>query len=233
MMNNGWDKSLEYYNSFDVIPDLRKQHASLISRVIDIDGLERVEIIETGASQNFDDGCFGLFLAHAAREKHGKFFSVDVDEEILGKSSSMYMKNLDNYDGINSFLSDSVSFLEQYEGRPTIVHLDSWDLDIYNPEPSMLHGFLEFVAIKDKMDTGSYIIVDDNFIRGTFIFWNVYYDGELVKSEEYKVEQEILGKGSMIYHYCKRYDSEWEIIVDMFEEGPLRWKNQKLILRKK
>ncbi len=123
----------------------------------------------------------------------------------------------------------SFDFLKNYEGSPTIVHLDSWDLNIYNPEPSMLHGFLEFLSIKDKMKSGSYVVVDDNFMQGTIIYWNSFSNGELVKTDKYVVRQEILGKGSMIYHYCKMPESEWEILGDHYVDGP----NVKLVIRKK
>jgi len=232
ILSNVWNNSLEYYTSIDTVSDLRKQQADIISRVIDINSLDRIEIIETGASQNFSDGCFGLFLAHLAEERGGKFSSVDLEENILSKSINIYKEMLPNLE-VSSFLEDSVEFLRRYNGKPTIVHLDSYDLNIYDPEHSMLHGFLEFLEIKDKMDSGSYIIVDDNFMRGTCIYWNIYQNGELKETKEYNVEQEILGKGSMIYHYCRKDNSEWEIMADMLEEGPLRWKNQKLILRKK
>jgi len=155
-------------------------------------------------------------------------FSVDLDPEITRLSQEMYSRYLPEY-SLEHLTTDSVQFLENYSGSPTIVHLDSWDIDIYNPEPSMLHGFLEFLAIKDKMESGSYIIVDDNFMKDTLIYWNVFIDGELSQTKEFLVQQEILGKGSMIYHYACRKNSDWELVGDHYKTGP----NIKLILRKK
>ena len=192
-----WNKSLAYYESLESVIQSRKEQARIVSQIIDADSLGRVEIIETGASQNLDDGCFGLFFAHLAKEYGGKFSSVDIDENISLRSSEIYKEYLPSL-CVETFIMDSVDFLKNYDGSPTIVHLDSWDLNIYNPEPSMLHGFLEFLAIKDKMKSGSYIVVDDNFMQGTIIYWNSFLNGELVKTDEYTVRQEILGKGSMI-----------------------------------
>ena len=79
---------------------------------------------------------------------------------------------------VNHYVSDSVKFLEEYNGNPNLVHLDSWDLDMTNPVPSMLNGWLEFVAIKDKMPSGSIILVDDNYMKGTWVNWNIMKDGQ-------------------------------------------------------
>jgi hypothetical protein len=191
--------------------------------------LQDLCLIETGASQNLEDGCFGLLFAHLALENSGEFHSVDINHEISESSKSLFKDNLPEFKGAYHYTKDSVKFLEEFGGCPNLVHLDSWDLDIYNPEPAMLHGFLEFLAIEDKMKSGSYIVVDDNFMRGTIIYWNIFNGGDLVKTEEHEVKQEILGKGSMIYHHCKKPESNWEIIGDHYVAGP----NTKLVIRKK
>jgi hypothetical protein len=41
----------------------------------------------------------------------------------------------------------------------------------------MLHHWLEFVEIESKMPSGSILLVDDNFFRGTTVYWNSL-DGE-------------------------------------------------------
>lgn len=227
-MKNSWNTSLEFYLGIDGLNENRKDQALQVSKSVNLSSLQRIEVIETGASQKLSDGCFGLLFAHLCSLENSKMFSVDLDPEITRLSQEMYGKYLPEM-SINYSIMDSVDFLKQYSGCPTIVHLDSWDLNIYNPEPSMLHGFMEFLAIKDKMESGSYIIVDDNFMRGTTIYWSVFIDGNLSETKEFKVEQEILGKGSMIYHYASRKDSDWELVGDHYKTGP----NIKLILRKK
>ena len=227
-----WKPSLDFYNGLEQVSNQRKDQAQRISDTIDLNHLKAIEVIETGASQSFDDGCFGLLFAHLAKEHGGKFSSIDVDEGISSRSIQLYKDHLPDFDELVNLTMDSVDFLMSYEGSPTIVHLDSWDFDIYNPEPSMLHTFLEFKAIEEKMEEGSYIIIDDNFVRGTFIYWNIFSGGEVVGKREFEVEHEIFGKGSLIYHYCKRKESNWEIVSDLFEEGPHRYTNQKLVIRK-
>lgn len=218
-----WWKSLDFYTSIPEVSDDRKEQAQKVASLIDLNTLNRIEVIETGASQNLMDGCFGLLFAHLANLGGGSFASVDNDKGICDSSIEIFNRFLPDLD-YKASVSDSIKFLERYEGSPTIVHLDSWDLNIFDPEPSMLHGFLEFQAIEGKMESGSYIVVDDNFMRGTSIYWN-WNSGY---QEQYEVRQEILGKGSMIYHYCKKPESRWELLGE-YPSGP----NQKLVLRKK
>lgn len=227
-MGNYWDKSLEFYLGIDGINENRREQARQVYESVDLSSLKRIEVIETGASQNILDGCFGLLFAHLCHTTNSRFSSVDLDYEISQLSKKMYSSYIPKQI-IEHSTMDSVKFLEEYIGNPTIVHLDSWDLDIYNPEPSMLHGFMEFLAIKDKMESGSYIIVDDNFLKGTIIYWNVFVNGIYVKTKEFEVGQDILGKGSMIYHYAAGKNSGWELVGNHYIVGP----NLKLIFRKK
>ena len=188
-----------------------------------------LEIIETGASQNLLDGCFGLYLAKLAEELGGIFSSVDIDPEILEKSRLSYLNFLPNLK-VNHHLGDSVEFLKEYVGSPNLVHLDSWDLDMKNPIPSMLHGWLEFDAIRRKMPSGSICVVDDNFLRDTIVYWNhLDHTGNLFLQEEINVDYDIIGKGSMIYHWAKKEDTDWDLIEDHHQIG----KNVKLILKKR
>ena len=132
---------------------------------------------------------------------------------------------------INFGLSDSVEFLKNYNGSPNLVHLDSWDLDIKNPVPSMLHGWLEFEAIKDKMPSGSIIIVDDNFMKGTTVYWNWFdLEGNYLSTEEIQIDYDIVGKGSLIYHWALKRETDWELLGDHYlpENG-----NVKIILQKR
>jgi len=190
---------------------------------------ERIECIETGASQNLDDGCFGLYLAKIAQSKGGSYHSVDIYEDIVNKSKLIFEKYIPEIN-VNHYVSDSIKFLEEYNGNPNLVHLDSWNLDITNPVPSMLHGWLEFVAIKDKMPSGSIILIDDNYMKGTWVHWNIMmngqYTGDCIKVD---VDYDIVGKGSLIYHWCEKSDTDWDLIGNHYNAGC----NIKLIIKKR
>jgi hypothetical protein len=51
---------------------------------------KELEVIETGASQDFGDGCFGLFFAKLAILSGGIFHSVDIDPDIVKKCSMKF-----------------------------------------------------------------------------------------------------------------------------------------------
>jgi hypothetical protein len=217
---------LDFYKS---ITDKRsKQADSLYSVLVDHFEFDKVECIETGASQNLDDGCFGLYLAKIVESKGGSYHSVDLYEDIINKSKIIF----ENYTPelkVNHSVSDSVKFLEEYDGQPNLVHLDSWDLDLTNPVPSMLHGWLEFVAIKDKMPSGSIILVDDNFLKGTWINWNWIEDGQIINSEVIDINYDIIGKGALVYHWCQKEETEWNLVGDHYIVGD----NIKIIIKKR
>jgi hypothetical protein len=188
-----------------------------------------VECIETGVSYGGNDDNFGIYLAKFTKEYGGRMTSVDINWERADKSQE-YISSIVNGINYTSYTSDSIKFLREYQGSPNLVHLDSYDLDIRNPVPSMLHHWLEFVEIKDKMKSGSILMVDDNYFRGTTVYWNVIdHNGNLVEVQPTDIIQEIIGKGSLIYHAVKEKKvKDWELIGDHYYEGA----NQKLIFRK-
>lgn len=186
-----------------------------------------VEIIETGcSSSNYDN--FGIFLGKFGELYNGKLISVDINENFIESSKKMYSDELPNLQVIHH-LGDSVNFLKSYTGDANLFHLDSFDLDLFNPMPSMLHGLLEFLAIEEKAPKGSICIIDDNWLKGTYIDSVVYVDG--VRTNELKridIEYDIIGKGGLVYHYVKQNKTSWEIIGDHYKPG----NNIKLIFKK-
>lgn len=189
---------------------------------------ENIECIETGASQNFLDGCFGLFLCDLVNQTNGIYHSVDIEYNIVENSKKIYNQYYPNTN-VNHHVMDSIQFLQNYKGIPNLVHLDSWDLDLENPIPSMLHGWLEFDAIKDKIPSGGICIIDDNFLKGTWVSWNIMSDNVLIDNKIIDIDYDIIGKGALIYHWCKNYATDWEIIGNHYNIGP----NIKIIIRKK
>jgi hypothetical protein len=219
-------KELDFYKS---ITDKRLEQTSTVySALLSHFNFDKIECIETGASQNLDDGCFGIYLAKISESSGGVFSSVDIYEDIVNKSKLIFEKYIPGLK-INHYVSDSVKFLEEYTGNPNLVHLDSWDLDITNPVPSMLHGWLEFVAIKDKMSSGSIILVDDNFLKGTWVNWNWIEDGQIINSEVIDINYDIIGKGALVYHWCQKEETEWDLVGDHYIVGD----NIKIIIKKR
>jgi hypothetical protein len=220
-------KELEFYTS---ITERRlSQSIDVYSTLKEHFNFDKIECIETGASQNLDDGCFGLYLGKVVESVGGTYHSVDIYEDIVNKSKELFYRYIPELK-ISHYVSDSVKFLEEYNGSPNLVHLDSWDLDLTNPVPSMLHGWLEFVAIKDKMESGSIIIVDDNFFKDSWVNWDIIVDGNYTgEYQTIDITYDIIGKGSLIYHWCQKENTDWDLIGNNHRVG----ENIKIIIKKR
>lgn len=217
---------LEFYNN---ITDKRYNQSQDVYKALnDHFYFDKVECIETGASSNLEDGCFGLYLAKIAESTGGLYHSVDIYKDIMDKSVDIFNNYIPGFI-INYNISDSIKFLEEYSGSPNLVHLDSFDLDLTNPIPSMLHCWLEFVAIRDKMPSGSIIIIDDNFFKNSWVSWNIMFNNKYTgESKIINIDYDIIGKGSLVYHWCKKENSDWYLISnDRIGE------NVKVIIKKK
>jgi hypothetical protein len=97
---------------------------------------------------------------------------------------------------------------------PNIVHLDSYDLDLFNPFPSTLHHWKEFESIQNLIPKGGIILIDDNWMKDTNLQW-VYPDSEIWKTIEYP----IFGKGANIYHEVLSNRTDFELIGNHYFPG--------------
>ena len=212
-------------NSNDTV---RIQQAEILDKLLTEEfNFDYIECVETGcASGGYDN--FGVYLAKYCKDNNGKFSTVDISEDYINKSKILYHdvigENNNQY-----VVSDSILFLQSYDGKPNLVHLDSYDLDLLNPLPSMLHHWLEFEAIQDKMPSGSLLLIDDNFFKGTFVSWYILNNGVHTDTKRIDIDYDIIGKGSLIYHFVKEKESNWELIGNHYVAGP----NLKLFFRKK
>jgi len=189
---------------------------------------EKIICVETGCSHDWEDGIFGLFFGRAAKESGGSFHSIDISEEYTKKSAEAFSKFIPGLKYIPETM-DSIDFLKRLDIIPNLVHLDSVDLDMSSPFPSALHGWEEFISIKDKMQSGSIIIVDDNYLQGTWLDWRITRGDGSQELKKYNIEYPIVGKGSHIYHWCQKEDTDWDIIGDHYSPGS----NIKVIIQKR
>lgn len=219
--------TLDFFNKHIDNP-IRLEQAKILDQILNEHfNFDYVECIETGCSYGgYDD--FGTYLGHFTENRNGKLSTVDIISDRIVKSKTFYKGLFPKLD-VYFCCGDSVEFLKEYRGCPNLVHLDSWDLEVPNPISSMLHGWLEFVSIKDKMPSGSICIVDDNFLKNTTVYWNTFIDGTKQNTEEINITYDIIGKGSMLYHWVKNYKTEWDLIGNHYNAGA----NIKLILKKK
>ena len=119
------------------------QAKSVLDSFNDKFNFEKIICIETGCSQSWDDGLFGLFLGRATKESGGSFYSVDILEAYNKKSEEIFSKFVPGLD-YHYQTSDSIEYLKNLNIVPNLAHLDSVDFDMSDPLPSTLHGWLEF-----------------------------------------------------------------------------------------
>jgi len=220
---------LEYYLSFN-LDGSRDYQATMVDKIIEQHfNFDYVECIETGVSSgNYDD--FITYLGKLCELKGGVYHSVDNNEDKVKQAIKNINKKLPNLN-FKVWLDDSVNYLKNYVGKPNIVLLDSYDFDPTNPFMSMLHHYNEFLEIKDKMPIGSLIIVDDNYMKDSIIYYNLLYNGELKDTIVYNVTYELYGKGTLIYEAIKENKfPEWELISKDYHIPGV---NLKLVLKKK
>ena len=225
---------VEYINHMrTVIPDYdnsighgtrRKQCETFIESINEDFNFDKLVVLETGSSSSYDDGLFGLFLGYVAKKANGKMLSVDISREIVERSKNIFKSVLPELD-YSAKVEDSLTFLNNIEEIPNLVHLDSWDFDLFNPLPSALHGWEEFKSIESKMKKGSIIIIDDNYIGGTYLQWfhgSGEKDGDVIKYP-------MLGKGAHIYQRVLDCNTDWKLIGSHYTTHD----NIKIIIQKK
>ena len=171
-----------------------------------------INIIETGASHNWNDGMMGLFFAQISQQTGGKMWMVDIDENIISRAKQIFQD--EGITCVEFVVDDSVSFLKKFNDKVDLVHLDSWDLDLMNPFPSALHGWREFDAIKDKLTNDTIVIVDDNFLDGTWVDWNHMINGESFSTERVTISYPCVGKGSHIWWWVQQPENDWKLLSE-------------------
>jgi hypothetical protein len=224
----------EYQNHMrSVIPDYdnsvghgtrRKQCQTLLDSINDEFNFDKLIVLETGASSSYGDGLFGLFLGYVTEKTNGKMTSVDILSEMVEKSELIFKNALPNLDYF-THTEDSVSFLKNIKEIPNLVHLDSWDFNLFDSLPSALHGWEEFKAIESKMEKGSIIVIDDNYRKGTYVQW-FHGDGS---EDSMVIQYPMVGKGAHIYQHVLNNDTDWKLIGTHYDTHD----NIKIIIQKK
>ena len=115
-------------------------------------------IVETGTSAYGTDSS-RLFDSYVTRFG-GRFYSVDINPLARRRLTFQHSRNS------HFIVSDSLSFLESFQLKSTdskidLVYLDSWDVDWSNPDESAIHGYNEYIRIRDCLKSGSIIVIDD------------------------------------------------------------------------
>ena len=157
-----------------------------------------MNIFETGSSAWGANSSvlFDLYI----RKFGGTFITVDIRNEPSIELNKILSKNS------KTFTQDSVEFIDQYSTsyfeNIDLIYLDSFDLDLDNPEPSMNHGYKEFSLLDEKIKIGCIIIIDDTPCDLK------YFKNQIIENEASKI---VPGKGALILEEIKE-NNKYEIL---------------------
>lgn len=159
-------------------------------------------IVETGSSAWGTNS--SLLFDSYIKEFGGVFLTVDLREQ----AASDLRPKLSEYS--QAFTGDSVVFLEKLElpehfSSISLAYLDSYDLDLENPQPAMQHGLLEFHAVHPFLAEGSILVVDDTPIEFSLLgnqAWKHFRDDGLVPGKGALIlRSPLITQYDVLYHH--------------------------------
>lgn len=145
--------------------------------------------METGSSAHGTDST--RLWAKYVELFGGRAFSVDISPEPSNK-----LGNLGPL--VSLHVDDSVSFLRRFElpegfQKIDLLFLDSWDVDVRDPQASMVHGHSELLTAMKFLSRGSLVLIDDTPINTAL--WGL----NAPLAEEFRLKTGTTpGKGSLI-----------------------------------
>ena len=155
-----------------------------------------INILETGSAAH---GTKSSVLFASYVKIGGKFDTVDTNPEIKSyysflKSSNIKFHTEDSLNYINNLEDDTINGLD-------LVYLDSFDLDLDNPDPSQEHGLNEFLLLEEKIKKGAILTIDD-----TPISYELFAILKLTNLTLYP------GKGRLVLNYLDKNPNKYEVL---------------------
>ena len=157
-----------------------------------------INVLETGCNYAHGYG-FTNVLAHIFQNYlKGEITTIDISYKNILICKN---KNKIYSDVINYICGDSISIInslsDDYIKSIDLFILDSYDLHLFNPDPSSIHHLKELLSFINRLDNKAWIAIDDNYLPNTSIQWNWDHGG----SEIFETKEKIIGKGA----YCDNF----------------------------
>ena len=156
-----------------------------------------LNILETGSAAHGTKS--SMLFANYVKKFGGNFDTVDTNPQIK-KIYSFLESN-----SVKFHTQDSLEFIKSLDDKTIhnldLIYLDSYDLDIFNPEPSQNHGLNEFLLLNEKIKKGTLIAIDDT--PDSFDKFST------TKENKFNF---IPGKGRFVLNYLKENSELYEII---------------------
>ena len=129
-------------------------------------------LIETGTARHGLDGVKSngaatIVFGTWAKKHNAKLHSVDISEQSI-QNSYNEVKSQRLETAVELCLSDSITFLEQFNNKVDFLYLDSYDYssDPVVQEKSQDHHLKEFQAIEYRLHKNTIVLVDDCKLPG-------------------------------------------------------------------
>jgi hypothetical protein len=123
-------------------------------------------IVETGTVHGpelWGAGMSTLLFAQLAKEFNVKFYTVDIEPRFITVAKSL---TAEYKDYVEYVCMDSLRFLDEFKSEIDLLYLDSWDYPLTpqegTPEEAHIHQLKEYNMAKDKLHSGSILLLDDN-----------------------------------------------------------------------
>lgn len=178
-----------------------------------------INILETGCGSMANNGTFAcntyVFSKIIKSIKGGSLTTVDINPDHLTRCKEI---TKDFSDIIDYKLGDSVQVLrnlnENFVKSLDLIILDSYDLDLFNPDPSAIHHLQELLSLYIKINKANcFIAIDDNYFPGSWIKWH-WCDGRI---EIFETKDKFIGKGIFCNDFLSKND--WIIDDSLFSAG--------------
>ena len=165
--------------------------------LLEIFSWSSINILETGSAAHGTKS--SVLFASYVKIFGGKFDTVDTHPKIKSFYSFLESNNIrfhteDSLNYINNLDDDVINGLD-------IVYLDSFDLDIDNPEPSQEHGLNEFLLLDKKLKKDAILSIDD-----TPISYELFGNSRSNKFDF------IPGKGRLVLNYLDKNPNQYEVL---------------------
>jgi len=192
-------KLIKHKSLYPLLPfryDFRKRRVTFSKALELLNTAKAKVIIETGTSRFGLDGArsqgaativFGTWAKHNNAILH----SVDISDKSVAVAL-LEVEKCDLSKNVKIHHSDSIDFLEKFQGEVDFLYLDSYDYsdDVEVQKMSQLHHLNEFIAIEKQLHKNTIVLIDDCALPGG-------------------------GKGKKVVGYMQ--GKEWKIIINEYQ----------------
>ena len=191
---NSLDKLIDFH--FKTYSDKNHINFEMFKLLLKYFSEKSLNILETGSVAHGSSSTI-LFIYYI-KIFGGSLNTVDINPDIRNKYKHLITKD------IQFHTNDSLKFIESLTSEEIkkidLIYLDSFDLDVLDPEPSQEHGLNEFLLLNNNIKKGALIAIDDT-----------PKDVNLFGDKFENIHNFIPGKGRLVLNYIDKHGG-YEII---------------------